>query len=195
VEHPGPSGWRLPVEYFEAVYASADDPWDFETSWYEQRKYALTLAALPRPRYRRAFEPGCANGALTEHLAERCEELVALEAVPATARRARRRLASRPGVTVRAGTIPEDWPDGAFDLILLSEIAYYLTDGGLTAVLAEVARSLTSGGHLVGVHWTGDTDYPLSGRSVHDRLRAQPGLRTLAHHDDHAFVLTVLEAV
>lgn len=35
------------------------DPWDFESRWYEQRKYALSAAMLPKPRYRRAFEPGC----------------------------------------------------------------------------------------------------------------------------------------
>ena len=72
---------RLPVAYFEEIYSRAEDPWHFETSWYERRKYELTMAALPRERYRRAFEPGCANGALTERLASRCDERVALEPV------------------------------------------------------------------------------------------------------------------
>ncbi|MFE7421819.1 hypothetical protein [Rhodococcus sp. NPDC057529] len=60
--------------YFDAMYAASPDPWGFGDRWYEQRKYALTLAALPRPRYRRAFEPGCSIGILTAALAHRCDE-------------------------------------------------------------------------------------------------------------------------
>ena len=33
--------------YFEQMYRDSDDPWAFETSPYEQRKYAVTVASLP----------------------------------------------------------------------------------------------------------------------------------------------------
>ena len=51
------------LSYFADMYAGDDDPWGFDDRWYERRKYALTVAMLPDPRYRRALEPGCANGA------------------------------------------------------------------------------------------------------------------------------------
>ena len=41
------------------------------------------LAALPRPRFRRAFEPGCATGLLTEALARRCDQVVAWDVAEA----------------------------------------------------------------------------------------------------------------
>ncbi len=41
--------------YFERMYRDSVDPWDFESSAYEQRKYAVTVASLPRPRYRSAY--------------------------------------------------------------------------------------------------------------------------------------------
>ena len=44
--------------YFDGLFAGNDDPWAFRQRWYEQRKRAITLAALPRPRYRSVFEPG-----------------------------------------------------------------------------------------------------------------------------------------
>lgn len=185
---------RLPVTYFERIYAVSEDPWDFETSWYEQRKYDLTLAALPRPRYRRAFEPGCANGALTERLAGRCDELVALEPVAEVAGRAARRMRHASHVEVSVGAMPEDWPAGTFDLIVLSEVGYYLTEAGLDRACRRAVAALEPGGHLVAVHWTGPTDYPASGTAVHDRLRAEPGLHGIAHHVDERFLLTVLEA-
>ena len=61
--------------YFDGLYKSSDDPWNLREGWYERRKRSLTLALLPRPRYRNAFEPGCANGELTAELATRCDAL------------------------------------------------------------------------------------------------------------------------
>jgi hypothetical protein len=50
---------RLPDAYFDTMHAASSDPWQLDTRWYEQRKYAITLSVPPRRRYRRAFEPGC----------------------------------------------------------------------------------------------------------------------------------------
>ncbi|HKV18953.1 MAG TPA: SAM-dependent methyltransferase, partial [Mycobacterium sp.] len=50
---------RLPDDYFDRVYEGSADPWRLGERWYEQRKYAITMALLPHPRYRHAFEPGC----------------------------------------------------------------------------------------------------------------------------------------
>ena len=52
----------LGPDYFERVYAASPDPWGFTTRWYEERKYALSLAMLPRRHYADAFEPGCSIG-------------------------------------------------------------------------------------------------------------------------------------
>src|SRR6478735_11225649 len=98
--------------YFTEMYADDPDPWKFDTSWYERRKFAVTIAALPRERYRRAFEPGCANGALTALLADRCHELVAGDVIPAVVTHARERLAGASHVEVRRAEFPIDWPDG-----------------------------------------------------------------------------------
>ncbi len=79
-------------------------------------------AALPKVRYRRAFEPGSAIGILSERLASRCDELVSIELMPRIAERARVRLGSRANVSVSVRSIPDVWPTGTFDLIVLSEV-------------------------------------------------------------------------
>lgn len=185
---------RLPASYFDPIYANGLDPWGFESRWYERRKYAVTLAALPRKRYSRAFEPGCAIGVLTEQLAQRCDALVAAELVPAVAAHARARVAAYPHVEVRELAIPDAWPEGRFDLIVLSEIVYYLTEAGVAELLAHVDRSLEPGGHVVAVHWTGPTDYPLGGHAAHALLAAHGGWRALAHYTEPEFVLNTYEA-
>ncbi|HET6340381.1 MAG TPA: SAM-dependent methyltransferase [Polyangiales bacterium] len=112
---------RLANEYFERVYSQDADPWGFETRRYEERKYALTLAVLPRARYTRAFEPGCSFGVLTELLAPRCDALIASEVVPSVTARARKRLERYAHVDVDVGAIPDVWPGGTFDLVVLRQ--------------------------------------------------------------------------
>ena len=68
--------------YFEQMYRNHADPWGFESSLYEQRKYAVTVASLPRSRYCSAYEPGCSVGVLTELLATRCDRLLSSDIIP-----------------------------------------------------------------------------------------------------------------
>src|SRR5580704_3251165 len=141
--------------YFEEMYRDVDDPWKFETSLYEQRKYAITVASLPRTRYRSAYEPGCSVGVLTELLANRCDRLLCSDIIPTALQRAEARLRRRPHVWFEERAIPDQWPTGPFDLVVLSEIAYYFDETDLQQVLACIMRSTASGAHVVGVHWRG----------------------------------------
>lgn len=185
----------LNAGYFESVYAECDDPWGFATRWYERRKYDLTLAALPKPRYRRAFEPGCAIGVLSEGLAARCDELICCELVPRIAGVARERLAPFRGARVDTGGIPGYWPSGTFDLIVLGEVGYYLGAPGLVKVLDRAAASIEPGGNLVSVHYTGSTDYPLTGAEVQATVADLPGFEGVCALEDREFSLLVMQRV
>ena len=184
---------RLPSSYFDAVYDGGLDPWGFESRWYEQRKRTITLAALPRPRYRRAFEPGCAIGLLTRELAGRCDEVVAWDLHPAVVSECETRCADLTNVRIATGAVPDRWPPGEFDLVLLSEVAYYLDVDGIDVLVGDVQSSLVPGGAVVAVHWLGETDYPLTGAETHRLLDTKLGLRHQIHHSDPEFVLDVWE--
>jgi hypothetical protein len=60
-------------------------------------------------------------------------------------------------------SVPAEWPAGSFDLIVLSEVVYYLDAGDVVRLADRVRGSVEPGGHVLLVHWTGTTDYPLSG--------------------------------
>lgn len=164
----------LPASYFEAIYERDPDPWRFRTSEYERAKYDATLAALPRPRYRRALEVGCSIGVLTRDLAARCDALLAIDASERALAAARAACAGAPGLSFARMRVPDEWPeDGeAFDLILLSEVVYYLDPGDVARLAARVGASLAPGGDCLLVHWTGETDYPLSGDEAAERFTA-----------------------
>jgi SAM-dependent methyltransferase len=184
----------LPPAYFEAMYAESPDPWGFTSRWYERRKYALTMAALPRERYRRGFEPGCSIGVLTALLAQRCDSLLATDIAPAAVATATQRLAPYDRVDVAELAVPQDWPQGQFDLIVLSEIGYYLSADDLELMLDRSVSSLEPGGTLVAVHWRHPVaDYPLHGDDVHDLLGTSPDLHRVVRHEEADLLLEAFE--
>ncbi|WP_308162970.1 class I SAM-dependent DNA methyltransferase [Nocardia alni] len=191
---------RLPAGYFEDMYAKDPDPWGFTTRWYEQRKRALTLAALPKARYRRAIEPGCSIGTLSEQLAVRCDHLVCTDISDRALDLARRRLAARPGspsgtVEFRRWGLGDTWPGELFDLIVLSEVCYYLDADPLRAAFRDAARCLEPGGTMICVHWRHEVpQYPLSGDEVHRIAADTPGLTRLAGYSDEDLLLDVFTA-
>lgn len=139
--------------HFDRLFADDADPWRFRTRWYEARKRAFTLAVLLQPRYARGYEPGCANGELSAALAERCDTFLASDASANAVALAAARLAPLPHVTVEQRTVPSDWPSGSFDLVVLSELAYYLPQKELGRLAERARTSLRAGGTLVGCHW------------------------------------------
>ncbi|MEV0005151.1 SAM-dependent methyltransferase [Micromonospora sp. NPDC050980] len=182
-----------PAEYFDDMYARAEDPWSFETRWYEHRKHDLTVACLPRRRYRSAFEPGCSTGVLTRRLAPRCDRLLAVDVAAAAVESARRRLSDRAHVRVERMRVPDEWPAQArFDLVVLSELGYYLDDAGLDLLTARTVDSLEPGGTLVAVHWRpAVAEHARGGDDVHRRLDDLAGLERTAHHEEADFLLDV----
>jgi SAM-dependent methyltransferase len=185
-----------PIGYFEQLYAGDPDPWDFTHRWYDRRKHALTVGSLTRARYRSAFEPGCSTGTLTALLAERCERLLAVDAVPAAVTTAAERVAAFPQVTVRPGRMPDDWPDGHFDLVVLSELGYYFDDADLETLLDRAVAALEPGGDLVAVHWRHPVaEHARPGDEVHALLAARPGLERVAAHQEADFLLEVFTKV
>ena len=161
-----PTGRRpttLDTEYFKGMYATESDPWKFATSPYEREKYAATLAALPRNHYTSALDVGCSIGVFTHQLCRRCDALIGLDVVPSVLDAARARCADCPNARFTLAAVPGAWPEGRFDLIVISEVAYYLDRADLARLVARVEGAILPEADIVLVHWLGVTHYPLSG--------------------------------
>ncbi|WP_342644484.1 SAM-dependent methyltransferase [Mucilaginibacter sp. CSA2-8R] len=159
----------LTESYFDDVYRHNDDPWQFETSEYERRKYEATVQALPRSSYRQGFEIGCSIGVLTELLAGKCQSLLSVDTSEKPLIRARQRLAKMPHVTLQKMEVPDQFPDYSLDLVVMSEVGYYLSMPDLQRLAQKIINQLNEGGQLLLVHWTPFVhDYPLTGDQVHE---------------------------
>ncbi len=159
----------LTENYFNDVYSHNDDPWQFETSEYERNKYQATVQALPRSSYKQGFEIGCSIGVLTELLAKKCRSLLSIDTAEKPLVRARQRLADVPHVTLQKMEVPDQFPEQKFDLIVISEVGYYLVMPDLKRLAQKIISHMDDGGHLLLVHWTPFVhDYPLTGDEVHE---------------------------
>jgi trans-aconitate methyltransferase len=186
------SGETLARGHFDGLYDQSADPYGFTSRWYETRKYALSLAMLPWPRYRRAFEPGCSIGVLTAQLAPRCEALLSCDGSAAAVATAQERTAQFPQVTVEQRLVPADWPAAEFDLIVLSELLYYLSDEDLARTTGLAVDSLAEGGTLLAVHWRRPVPFhPQTGDGAHAALARRPELTLLADHREPDFLAQV----
>lgn len=140
-----PSG-SLPPCYFERKYAADPDPWRFASSAYEATKYEATLRALPRSTYGRALEIGCSIGVLSERLADRCASLLAVDVVDGAVAQARERCRHLGQVRIERRQVPDQFPTGRFDLVLISEVGYYLSRPDLLMTIDRVRGVLEPGG-------------------------------------------------
>jgi SAM-dependent methyltransferase len=165
----------LPLErtlsHLSALYEARDDPWEHLSSPYEREKYARTLEAAGTGPFEAGLEVGCGIGALSDLLAPRCRRLVALEAVPAAFARARARLGRHAQVTVVEGQAPRDLPDFRPDLVILSEVLYFMQPAEIAGLGRWLAARLHPRLRVVAVNWTGHTGEALSGRGAADILR------------------------
>ncbi|TAM79826.1 MAG: glycosyltransferase [Acidobacteria bacterium] len=135
---------------WEKVFATVD-PWSFGSA-YEQTKYKHTLELLPDTPIGDALELACAEGDFTAKLAPRVGHLVAADISEQALLRARQRCGELQNVTFRRSNLRRD-PIGRFDLIVCSEVLYYLNDRfELRRLASRLAKSLSTGGHLLMTH-------------------------------------------
>jgi cyclopropane fatty-acyl-phospholipid synthase-like methyltransferase len=162
---------------FEARYRADQDPWGYRVRTYEREKYQATLEACGPGDFASALELGASIGVFSALLAPRCHALTTIDLAPSAVAAARDRLASHPHARPLLGTLPQDLPEGAYDLVVASEILYYLTEADLRETLARLEEVMLPDARLVAVHWRpAGPDRWLDAAKVHGLLRAQPWL-------------------
>jgi SAM-dependent methyltransferase len=186
-----PPETTVSLDHFTGLYMAKDDPWDVATKWHNQRKYAVTLASLPREHYTRCYEPGASIGLFTRMLAPRCDAIVATDSVEEAVQQLRDNTADLPNVSAEQGMVPADLPTGTFDLVVIGDLLYYLSGPDLQAFLDGLANLLEPGGDLVSLHFRDRGNDIYDGHNVHESLAARPELEHLIRHEDEWFLLDV----
>lgn len=138
---------------FEAMFRKDPDPWDYAASRFESFKRQVLLHACGERIAGRGLELACANGETSRHLVKRCLRLLAVDASPTVIAAARQRVHDR-RVTFAVAQLPHEMPRGRFDLVVVSELLYYMVQSDMNGLLARLERSLAPGGRIVILHHT-----------------------------------------
>lgn len=186
--------WAVRAAEFERRYQRDADPWGYRSSAYEQAKYDATLDACGSGPFRAALELGASIGVFSARLAPRCLELVTIDFSPTAVIAATQELRSHPHVRALVGQIPGAIPDASYDLVVASEILYYLRTSSLAATLSRLEDVLAPAGRVVAVHWRPcGPERPQSAATVHAQLQALPWLRLVEDRSTSDYLLHVLE--
>jgi SAM-dependent methyltransferase len=180
--------------YFERLYEANPDPWDFATSPYEQGKYHASLQALGARKFAAAFEIGCSIGVFTALLAPRCKALLAVDAAAAPLRVAAKSCAGLAQVWFEKRMVPRDWPFQKFDLIVFSEVLYFLNQADVRRCAVLTREALLPGGCVLLVNYTARIDEPCSGDEAAELFVAASALPWRHHSRTARFRIDLLGA-
>ncbi len=152
---------------------------------------------LEEPRFRRGFDIGCSIGVLTRRLAMRCDQLLAVDIVESALAQARSICADAPHVSFARMRIPNEWPNGRFDLIVISEVLYYLDPSDIRRTAAACRRSLDKKGTIVLVHFLPPKKVPRYADEAVTLFCAalRPSCEPVLGHRAELYRLDVLRAV
>lgn len=142
----------IDIAGFEAKFRQNIDPWDYRSSPFEAFKRGVLLRACGDRLHGRGLELACAIGENSSRLASRCLRLLAVDSSLTALAEAQRNFGKQPRLQFAQARLPQGMPRGPFDLIVASEIGYYLPVGQLTMLLRAMARELAPGGRVVLLH-------------------------------------------
>jgi peptidoglycan/xylan/chitin deacetylase (PgdA/CDA1 family)/SAM-dependent methyltransferase len=170
--------------YWDGIF-SREDPWDYSSA-YEQQKYRHTLEMIPERSSASVLELGCAEGLFTKMLSDKAGDILAVDISQRALDRATARCAGLKNVKFKQHDIAQGIPAGEFDLIICSEILYYLRDRyAVEALAGQVAEILPPGGHLLMTHanmvsddksQTGFDFNEIGAKFIGETFSSEPGL-------------------
>ena len=159
----GEASSAIPASHFEMLFAQSDDPWGYCDLPYEQYRFDQTLKILKGQHFASGLELGCANGELTRRLAPLCKSLISIDHSMKAVECARAKVNDYPHIHLLCGSIPKDTPEGKFDLIILSDMLYYLGFDGVAELMSQLKHRSNPGTRLVMANYLGPTDTVLTG--------------------------------
>ncbi|MEI9429877.1 SAM-dependent methyltransferase, partial [Mesorhizobium sp. Cs1299R1N3] len=145
----GPDNDR--ASFWDRHFAT-EDPWNYGSA-YEQEKYERQLEILPAGPIGRALELACAEGHFTRQLAPLVGHLTATDISAVAVERARARCSDQLNVEFAVLDFAADILPGGMDLIICSEVLYFLDDPAeLRQLASKLVAALAPGGSLVSAH-------------------------------------------
>jgi peptidoglycan/xylan/chitin deacetylase (PgdA/CDA1 family)/GT2 family glycosyltransferase len=173
-------------EAWDKIFA-LPDPWSCDSE-YEAVKYEQTLALLPEEIFAYALEIGCAEGHFTLRLAPRVGNLTAVDISTRALTRAKERCSKLDNVTFQRLDLNTSVVAGLFDLVVCSELLYYIRNQDLRAAIERVLGHVRPGGFFLTTHarllvddpegsgFAWDPHFTFGAETIANGIAEQPGV-------------------
>lgn len=146
----------------------APDPYGTAADPYEQQKFDRIMEQVEGRQYVRVLEVGCGEGALCTRLVSVTDDLLGVDISPDAVRRATARV---PSASFESRLLPQQMPEGTFDLVVASDVLYYWENSTLRSGVRRLFDRLSPDGLLVAYHYRGHFGQANSADVVHEVLR------------------------
>lgn len=174
----------IDVAGFENKFRANIDPWNYTHSRFERVKREVLLRACGPYKHGRVLELGCAIGETTRGLARLSLRLTAVDASPTALNEAARRAPRDQRIQFHRAVLPGQMPRGPFDLIVVSELVYYLRHHHLQALADRLFAALAPAGMTVVLnHRRPFDDAAILPALAHRRLRRSLAKRMVVLKD------------
>jgi 2-polyprenyl-3-methyl-5-hydroxy-6-metoxy-1,4-benzoquinol methylase len=156
--------WRpISQNRYAEAFRARTDPWDYEVTPFTLEKFQAAIELLDdarnSARFERAWEIGCAEGAMTARLAQICERLSAVDFISLALERARLRCQEFGNVSISEWDLMSDPAPGVFDLIVITDVLGSLgRERDICRARDKVVSALAPGGYLLYGDYLGDQD-------------------------------------
>lgn len=193
-DNPTKRPQTIPADHFDGLFERNQDPWNYQNSPYEMDRFSRTLNVLRSRWHTNTLELGCANGVLTRMLAAHSANLLAIDSSVMALNVARMRTGGASNIELRLGSLPDDLPDGEFDLIVLSDFLYYLGFSGCVTLARRMPAIAAPGCRIVIANYLGETECALTGEMAAELMIAHlPDWKIVAHDRCDRLRIDVLE--
>lgn len=188
----------IDIAGFERKFQNDIDPWNYRHSAFERRKREVLIKACGHDKRGRGLELGCANGETSRELARLCLHLLAVDGSPTAIAEAKRRSGTSHDVRFACAELPKQMPRGFFDLIVVSELAYYLAPHEVEKLTHRLRQALAPRGRIVVLnHLNHFRDAAQHGELAHRNLcqSLRKTLRCIVHLSYPRFAVAVFEGL
>ncbi|MCE1248717.1 MAG: nodulation S family protein [Firmicutes bacterium] len=191
-------------DFFESLYSLKKDPWNYENSEYEKEKYRRTLEILCDIPFETVLEAGCSEGVFTRMMSCICKTMTAADISQTAIDRAKEKNSDRCNIEFIQMDIEKEELSGKWDLIVCSEVLYYMDKPErIAAVRDKFISALNPGGHILLVHMRRLSDddsghpapitgYPsLGAKTVHGVFRESQKLKAIREDVQDMYVISL----
>lgn len=134
---------------YDLAYRLRNDLFEIEGSEYEQHKLNRLIGVIRQRRYKTVLDVGCGIGILAEKISPFCQQIIGIDFSPKAISLAEKRCKNLENVSFLERDIRTFDFQGDYDLVIFSEVLYYLEDRFIERIVHRLKKNLPDSARII----------------------------------------------